>query len=175
MGPLDLLRQYVTKKTQPARDAILNKVAPNYSEFLNNSGISEITAERAAKAAGHYLGHIPEFGDHAVIDNLLKKHSEPYGYNPTVKAARSMLGARDWARRFPATDAQTMKDQAVLYQFLQGVKGLDFEGDTIDALYNKLGIDQAVAENNKIPPVNIDNMDYSSLEELFDEFNGLMK
>jgi hypothetical protein len=153
---------------------LLNKIAPHYSEFLDNSGIKDITPSRAAYAAYHGVTREPPaFGPHAVIDNMLKSHSEPYGYNEKVKAARSMLGGRDYARRLPAKDEQVMKDQAVLYQFLQGLKGLNFEGDTIDALYNKYGIEQGVAEKGKIP--GLKETDYEGIENLFSEFDSLMK
>lgn len=174
MGPLEMVRRYVADRTQQSRDEILDNIAPNYNSFLDHSGIKEITPSRAIAAA--YRGVVDEpiaFGPHAVIDNRLKSHSEPYGYNPTVKAARSLLGGRDYGRRLAAKDKQLMKDQAVLYQFVQGLQGADFEGDLIDALYNKYGIDLAVAENGKVPQ--LEETDYNGVEQLFEEFNKMVR
>jgi len=176
MGPLELLTQYVKQRTQPVRDNVLERVAPDYNQFLDHSGIKDITLPRTASAGYDAIFHKPNaFIPHAITDNALKHHSEPYGYNPTVKAARSLLGGRDYGRRMTPDQAQLAKDQAVAYQFIQGLTNLNFEGDTADALYNKYGIDQAMAERGKIPAVDIDSMDITGLQDLFDEFDAMIR
>jgi hypothetical protein len=162
MGPLStLLARYLPNKI------------PGYTEYVQHSGIRDITPSRLAKAGLQSLRSPEEsWGPHAVFDNRLKEHSKKYGYTLPVKAARSMISARDYGRRNPDLDPQLMKDQAVLYQYLQGLKGFNFEGDLVDALYNKYGIDQAVAEKGSIPAP--DEMDFQSIEDLFDEFNRMM-
>jgi hypothetical protein len=176
MGPLELLKMYVKQRTQPTRDNVLERVAPNYNQFLEHSGIKDITVPRAANAGYDAIFHKPQaFIPHAITDNALKHHSEPYGYNPTIKAARSLLGGRDYGRRMNPEDAQLAKDQATLYQFLQGTLGGNFEGDTADVLYNKYGIDQAMAERGKIPAVDVDSIDFPGLEDLYDEFDLMIR
>jgi hypothetical protein len=165
MGPLSKL----LKSRAVPQVPYLDKFVPGYGEFMGNSGIDQVTLKDLIQAGLHYTKNKEKFGDHAVVDNLLKGHTEPYGYTPTVKAARSYLGSRDYAERFPKSDKPTLKNQAVLYQYIQGLKGLDFTGDTIDALYNKYGIDQA----RSTPPLN--EMDYVGIQDLFDEFGRMIR
>lgn len=173
MSPLEMIYHNLDR-TQPLSNSLLDLVSstgftPHFSEFVQNSGIKDIKPSDQVKAALHHFRTRKEFGDHAVIDNLLKDYSQKnYGYNPRTKAVRSMLGGRDYARRLDPKDAKIMKDQATMYQFVQGLKGLNFEGETLDTFYNKLGIDQAV--NEKIEPPPKDRMDYEVADDLFHEF-----